>query len=95
MRPDTILGRLEALDALRRPERIEGFLLACEADMRGRGGRQDEPYPQADLLRRALAAARSVTTEGLDVGNMSGPAIADALRRRRIEGIREALGSYR
>src|SRR5690606_18897031 len=25
MRPDTILGRLEALDALRRPERIEGF----------------------------------------------------------------------
>jgi len=95
MRPDTILGRLEALDALRRPERIEGFLLACEADMRGRGGRQDGPYPQADLLRRALAAARSVTTEGLDVGNMSGPAIADALRRRRIEGIREALGSYR
>jgi tRNA nucleotidyltransferase (CCA-adding enzyme) len=95
MKPGTILRKLEALDALRRPQRFEDFLLACEADMRGRGGRENEPYPQAGLLRTALNAARSVTTEGLDVENMSGNAIAEVLRQRRVEAIGTALGNGR
>jgi tRNA nucleotidyltransferase (CCA-adding enzyme) len=51
---------LERCDALRRPERFEQFLLACEADARGRKGLEQQPYPQADRLRRCLQAARSV-----------------------------------
>lgn len=51
---------LELCDALRRPQRFEQFLLACEADARGRKGMQQKPYPQAGLLRRALQAARGV-----------------------------------
>src|SRR5690606_7788826 len=38
LRPGTVLELLEALDAFRRPERVELFGLACEADARGRAG---------------------------------------------------------
>ncbi len=60
-RPATVLELLERTDAFRRPERFERFLLACEADARGRGPeRRARPYPQADLLRQARAAAAAV-----------------------------------
>ena len=51
---------LENCDALRRPQRFEQFLLACEADARGRLGLERRAYPQADRLRQALAAAKAV-----------------------------------
>jgi tRNA nucleotidyltransferase (CCA-adding enzyme) len=60
MRPDTVLQLLHEVDALRQPQRFEAFLLACECDARGRTGFEDAPFPQADYLRRALAAAAAV-----------------------------------
>lgn len=53
LKPSTILKTLMALDTLRKPERFEQFLIACEADARGRLGFEDSPYPQADFLRGA------------------------------------------
>jgi tRNA nucleotidyltransferase (CCA-adding enzyme) len=55
-----LLRLLQRCDALRRPERFDLVLLACECDARGRLGRHDAPYPQAARLRQALAAALSV-----------------------------------
>jgi tRNA nucleotidyltransferase (CCA-adding enzyme) len=46
LRPDTVLRTLEGCDALRRPERFEDFLIACEADKRGRQGLESRDYPQ-------------------------------------------------
>ena len=60
LRPDTRLSILERCDALRRPERFEQVLLACEADHRGRLGWEERPYPSAAQWRDALAAARAV-----------------------------------
>ena len=60
MRPDTVLQLLHEVDALRQPQRFEAFLLACECDARGRTGFEEAPFPQADYLRRALAAAAAV-----------------------------------
>ena len=51
LRGKTLLKLLNATDALRRPERFEAFLLACEADARGRKGLEQRDYPQADFLR--------------------------------------------
>ena len=62
LRPKTLLKVLERTDAFRRPERFEQFLLACEADARGRAGLEDRDYPQADLFRGAFRAASSVDT---------------------------------
>src|SRR4029079_8632174 len=51
---------LSRCDALRRPERFELALIACECDARGRLGREDAPYPPRARLLAALAVARGV-----------------------------------
>ena len=90
LRPATVYKLIEAADGLRRPERFEKFLLACESDARGRLGLEDRPYPQADILRTALAVVRSVRAE--DAGpRVSGHALGQRLRQLRIQAIREAL----
>lgn len=91
LRPETILKLLEKLDALRRPERLPQFLLACQADAQGRTGREQQPYPQATRMTNALHAAQAVTTETLLEQGLSGVALGQALRLRRLHAIRLAL----
>jgi tRNA nucleotidyltransferase (CCA-adding enzyme) len=94
LRPSTVLELLERCDAFRRPQRFEQFLMACEADKRGRAGRADRPYPPAELLRRARAAAAAVEASALAAAGLQGPALGEALRRKRVAAIR-ALQSRR
>ncbi|MGP1664637.1 MAG: multifunctional CCA addition/repair protein, partial [Rhodanobacter sp.] len=47
LKPATVLKLLAALDALRRPARLDVFLAACTADARGRLGHIGDAYPQA------------------------------------------------
>lgn len=54
LRPATLLKLLEALDGFRRPERVQKFLLACEADARGRTGLEQREYPQHAYLATIL-----------------------------------------
>jgi len=90
LRCDTIVKVLEKTDAFRRPERFEAFLLACEADVRGRTGFEYRDYPQAQRFRSALAAASSV-----DAGNIANSnddrQIPAAIRRARVDAVRRAL----
>jgi tRNA nucleotidyltransferase (CCA-adding enzyme) len=86
LRAGTLLDTLEALDVFRRPERLEPFLLACEADYRGRPGYEAGPYPQADVFRRACAAARgvdaaAVAAKGGDIGARLHEARVAAMKR--------------
>jgi len=88
-RPGTILELLEMTDAFRRGERFERFLLACEADARGRGPElRAAPYPQAAQLRSARAAAGAVRLPPEVLANEQGPIIAERLRAARIAAIR-------
>jgi tRNA nucleotidyltransferase (CCA-adding enzyme) len=88
-RPGTVLELLELTDAFRRPERFERFLLACEADARGRGPElRTRPYPQAARLRRALAAASAVRLDPELLARAKGPVIAERMRAARIDAIR-------
>jgi tRNA nucleotidyltransferase (CCA-adding enzyme) len=88
-RPGTVLELLELTDAFRRPGRFERFLLACESDARGRGPElRARPYPQADRLRRALAAASGVRLDPEVLARERGPVIAEKIRAARIEAIR-------
>jgi len=54
LRPATLLKLIEALDGFRRPERVQKFLLACEADARGRTGLEERDYPQNAYLTTIL-----------------------------------------
>jgi tRNA nucleotidyltransferase (CCA-adding enzyme) len=92
LRGRTVLKLLQASDALRRPERFEALLLACEADARGRQGFETRDYPQADYLRRALATAQAVTAADFAAEGLQGKALGQAIRDervRRLEAMRE------
>lgn len=91
-RPASVMRLLERLDAFRSGP-FEAFLQACEADYRGRAGRAEEPYPQADYLRGALAAASAVRARDLPGEPASGPEVGDRLREARIEAIRRVTAA--
>jgi tRNA nucleotidyltransferase (CCA-adding enzyme) len=87
LRNKTILDLLEKTDAFRRPERFEHFLIACEADAKGRTGLENRPYPQSDFLRGAFAAASSVDA-GAIAEKHQGAKIPIAIREARAKAIR-------
>ena len=91
LKASTMLEVLESTRALQQPERFEDFLLACEADARGRTGLEDKPYPQADMFRQARTAAAAINAADVDTEGRSGAAIGDAIRRARTNAIKEAL----
>ncbi|MBW3567262.1 MAG: multifunctional CCA addition/repair protein [Proteobacteria bacterium] len=91
LKPSTMLEVLESTRALQQPERFEDFLLACEADARGRTGLEANPYPQADMFRKAREAAAAINAADVDTEGRSGTAIGEAIRRARINAIKEAL----
>jgi len=87
LRPATVLTLLENCDAFRRSERFAELLLACEADARGRSGREDAPYPQVGYLARALTAAAAATLTESERRGLEGAEIGAELRRRRLAAI--------
>lgn len=89
LKPATVLKLLGALDALRRPSRLDVFLTACEADARGRLGHEHDDYPQAAYLRAARDAAAAVTAAPFVAQGLKGPAIGEAMQKARTKAIRE------
>ncbi len=87
LRPDTVLKTLESCDAFRRPERFADFLLACEADARGRKGFEQRDYPQRNYFAAARERAAAVAPTEEERRDLSGEQIGQELRRRRIAAI--------
>ncbi|MEM9057023.1 MAG: HD domain-containing protein, partial [Pseudomonadota bacterium] len=88
LRAATVVTLLEKTGALRHRERFVQLLLACEADARGRPGHENEPYPQAELLRAALDAAATVTSADVDMTRFKGPQIAAQLHQLRVAAVK-------
>ncbi|GAB4352807.1 MAG: multifunctional CCA addition/repair protein [Gammaproteobacteria bacterium] len=95
LRPSTILDTLEKLDAFRRPERFEAFLLVCEADSRGRLGMEERDYPQRRRFREAQAAAAAIDPRPFVAEGLKGAAVAEALRKARLKAIRQVRDGWR
>ena len=93
LRPGTLVKLLERLDAFRRPQRFEQFLLACEADARGRLYLEQRDYPQSAHLRRVLQAAQNIDMRALAAKELTGPAMAEAVRQARAQAIAKALAA--
>ncbi|MFW5452230.1 multifunctional CCA addition/repair protein [Thioalkalivibrio sulfidiphilus] len=94
LRPETVLRTLEGLDTFRRPQRLTAFLLACEADYRGRTGFEDRPYPQADYLREAHARCQAISARELLDEDLTGKAIGDALHARRVQALKQLKAEW-
>jgi len=90
LKPSTLLKLFNSTDAFRRPERFECFILACEADSRGRTGFEDAHFDQPDILRRCRDAAAAITARELVGENFTGAAIGKELDRLRAVAIKNA-----
>lgn len=86
-----LLKFLDSADLLRRPERLQPLLQACESDYRGRLGLEQRPYPQAGIIATALLAAQQVKTADLNTEGLSGLEIGQALHAARIKAIDNAI----
>jgi tRNA nucleotidyltransferase (CCA-adding enzyme) len=87
LRASTILELFEHCDAFRRPERFREFVVACEADFRGRTGWENKPYPEAELLNSALDAASAAALDADERAGLTGEEIGAALKRKRQSAI--------
>lgn len=88
LKPATILKLLEALDGFRRPQRVEQFAQACQADACGRLGLEHSRYPQAHWLMQCLQVARQTDIHTALQPSASGQRPAGAVIAQRIRKLR-------
>lgn len=89
LKASTLLSTLERLDALRRPERFEQFLLACTADVRGRTGLEATAYEQADYFRAARKVMTEVDPQELMAEGHNGAELGKALSNARLQKLQQ------
>ncbi|HSX19508.1 MAG TPA: multifunctional CCA addition/repair protein [Gammaproteobacteria bacterium] len=91
LRPDTMVKLFKSLDAFRNSEHLDEYILCCQADSTGRLGRQNDPYPNGDLLRKAFSAANSVDIQPLIDKGLTGEKLGDAIMQARIVAVKNIL----
>ena len=89
MRAATLADLFSALDAYRRPERLESVLQVCRADYYFLPERLNTPYPPEIRVRAAFAAAMKVDA-GAIARATEQEKVAEKIRAARIEAIRES-----
>ncbi|XTZ38989.1 multifunctional CCA addition/repair protein [Salmonella enterica] len=89
LQPKTIVKLFDAIDAWRKPQRVEQIALTSEADVRGRTGFEAHDYPQGRLLREAWEIASAVPTKAVIEAGYKGAAVREELTRRRIKALAE------
>ena len=95
LKPSTLLRTLESMDAFRKPKRVYKFVLACEADFRGRKGFEDRDYPEGRLFQAAFEAAAAVDGSSiareLQALEAKGEDIAKAIHEQRLKAVQQAM----
>ena len=84
LKPSTVVKTLEQLDAFRKPRRFEKFLLASEADARGRPGHENNTFPQGRFFRKAYEQACKVDVSSLVEQGYNNRALAEKIRQERV-----------
>ena len=89
LKTSTALNVLQKTDALRRPERFRTALDVCQADIQGRLGQENAPYPQRAHWLALLEAAAQTDTAAI--------AAAHAEQRQGLHGtysVRFGIGGW-
>ena len=94
LKPATVVKTLVQLDAFRKPDRFEKFLLASEADARGRTGYENKVFPQGDYFREAFKAARDIDVDELRSLGFENQKLAEKINETRISAIKTLKTSY-
>ena len=94
LKPESILNLFRGVGGLKSPDRLEDFLLCCEADARGRKGYEERGYPPANFLRAALEKVSAVSIADLVDNGVDGAEIGRQLDLRRNACIAELKNNY-
>ncbi|MCB1663961.1 MAG: multifunctional CCA addition/repair protein [Pseudomonadales bacterium] len=94
LRPATLLKLLKNLDAFRRPERFEQFLVCCEADAKGRAGFENKPYKSATWLRETFKHLQTIDNQPLIKQGLKGQKFGKALEQLQLEVIANRKAAY-
>ncbi|MBR9726610.1 multifunctional CCA addition/repair protein [Shewanella intestini] len=87
LRPETVLNIFDKADFWRKPQHLEGLLIGCHADTRGRTGFEQQNYPQAAYLKACFTAANNIKVKPIIEAGFSGAQIKQQLALQRIEAI--------
>ena len=87
LKAQALLKLLEAIGAFRQASKLDGFLLACEADSKGRLGYEGNAYPQAEWIKEVYSAASAVNAKEFITQGLQGKQIGEAIKARRIKVI--------
>jgi len=93
--PKALHKLLLGLDVLRKPERLQDFLIVCKADARGRGGKETSAYPQADYLRDAAIALQQVNAGKVAAGTENKSDVPEAIRLAQRTALRQYVKSFK
>ena len=93
LRASTLTDVLGVLGAFKAKNTLNEFLLACEADARGRTGFEHVPYPQSERFRLAAKAAASVDTSAVVNSGLQGAKIGEAIRRLRVKAVADVINA--
>lgn len=93
LRAGTLTDLLTTLGVHKQNHKLEEFLLACEADAKGRTGFEHRPYPQAQRLRAAADAIAAVDVSSVLTGELQGALIGEAIRRLRIKAVADVINA--
>ncbi|HHW7578606.1 multifunctional CCA addition/repair protein [Mannheimia glucosida] len=88
LRPETVIKLFNSLDVWRKPNRFFDFLLACEADARGRLGFEQRNYPQPELAKKYYQAAIEIDVQQVIQDGFEKQAIREELNKRRVYAVR-------
>lgn len=88
--PKSLHKLLLALDVMRKPERFDDFLMVCKADKRGRGGQENNEYPQMAYLQGAAQTIRAIDSGAIAAATEDKSEIPEAIRLAQ----RHALKQY-
>jgi tRNA nucleotidyltransferase (CCA-adding enzyme) len=91
LRANTLTDILLNLGAFKKGADLEDFLLSCQADAQGRLGKETQPYPQADYIRKAMQAANQIDTKAVLASGKRGAQIGEAIRALRINAITQMI----
>jgi len=91
LQANTLTRFLTELDVLRKPQRFEQFLLACEADARGRSGFQHRDYPQATFLQSAARVFEGVNAAVIAKKELQPKLIAQRIHQARVSAIKSFI----
>ena len=90
----TLIKVLEKTQAFRQEDLFLQFLIACEADFKGRTGFEKKDYPQKRLFEEILERTRTVNAHMFTEQGLTGQQIGQHIHRYRVDLAKQIQQKY-